>query len=140
MNSQENPDPQAIQHMFDRLARRYDLFNRLSSMGLDLLWRRQALASVSEGMRVLDLGCGTGDLSLGAAKRLKGSGQVTGLDFSKPMLEVAHERLKKLKPESARLVQFVSGRAEGLPFEDAPYDLVLSGFVLRNLHGKIDDV
>ncbi len=126
--------------MFDRLASRYDLFNRLSSLGLDSLWRRKALGSVSKGMRVLDLGCGTGDLSIGAARRLKGSGQVTGLDFSEPMLEIARKRLKKLDPEAARLVRFVARPAEDLPLGEPLYDLVLSGFVLRNLHRNIDRV
>lgn len=126
--------------MFDRLARRYDLFNRLSSMGLDGVWRQKALKPVSEGMRVLDLGCGTGDLSIGAARKLKGRGQVTGLDFSAAMLKIARERLKELSPEEAGVVQFRLGRAEELPFEEAPYDLVISGFVLRNLRENIDAV
>ncbi|OGW81371.1 MAG: hypothetical protein A3C47_06890 [Omnitrophica bacterium RIFCSPHIGHO2_02_FULL_51_18] len=126
--------------MFDRLARRYDLFNRLSSLGLDNLWRKEALKGVSEGMRVLDLGCGTGDLSIGSARKLKGRGQVTGLDFSQAMLEIARRRLRKLDPQSAAAVRFVRRKAEELPLDEAPYDLVLSGFVLRNLTEHLDAI
>ena len=86
MNPADNPESRLIEQMFDRLARRYDLFNRLSSLGLDNLWRKEALKGVSEGMRVLDLGCGTGDLSIGSARELKGRGQGTGLDFLQALL------------------------------------------------------
>lgn len=124
--------------MFDRLAGRYNLFNSLISLGLDSLWRNEALKPVLPGMNVLDLGCGTGDLSVGAARRLKGQGQVTGLDFSQRMLEVARQRLERLPPTYAAAVRLVRRSAQELPFEEAPYDLVLSGFVLRNLYESIE--
>ena len=57
-----------IREMFDSLAPKYDVFNRVTSLGLDRGWRNKALKPIKEGMRVLDLGCGTGDLALDAAK------------------------------------------------------------------------
>ena len=81
----------AVRNMFDRIAPRYDLLNRLVSLGLDQGWRRLALrlARVGPGDRVLDLACGTGDLSeqahdLGA--------QVLGIDFAREMLRGASAR------------------------------------------------
>lgn len=140
MKPETNPDPETVQRMFGRLAFRYDIFNRLSSLGLDTFWRREALRPVTQGMKILDLGCGTGDLALGAARKLKGHGGVTGLDFSKPMLEIAEKRLKKLGSPEAGTVHFVLRKAEELPIDEAPYDLVLSGFVLRNLYENIDPI
>ena len=132
------PSSQDIQTMFDRLAPKYDRFNRLASMGLDVYWRREALRPVREGMRVLDLGCGTGDLALLAA-RLVGGGEVVGLDFSAPMLEIARRRARIDGKISGR-VRFLLRKAEDLPVENEPYDLVVSGFVLRNLSEQIEPI
>jgi demethylmenaquinone methyltransferase/2-methoxy-6-polyprenyl-1,4-benzoquinol methylase len=124
--------------MFNALAVRYDIFNRLTSMGMDNYWRKAALAAVKPGMRVLDIGCGTGDLALGAASKMgRGGGEVVGLDFSEKMLAVAQTRFKKAKHVMAP-VRWVALKAEDIPFEDVRYDLILSGFVLRNIYENID--
>ncbi len=131
-------DQAQIRDMFQGLAPKYDIFNRLTSMGMDSLWRKVALEVVRPGMRVLDLGCGTGDLTLGAALKMgPGQGEVIGLDFSQNMLAIAQKRYKKIGFKSAT-VRFVALRAEDIPFEDAGYDLVVSGFVLRNIYENID--
>ncbi len=134
----QNPDSNGIRTMFDRLAERYDLFNHLTSLGLATGWRRRALRPLKAGMRVLDLGCGTGDLALEAAERMHGTAEIVGLDFAPEMLRVAERRADKMGlkgfPERPR---FVQGKAEDLPFEKEPYDLVVSGFVLRNLYQNI---
>ena len=83
--------------MFNNLAGRYDLFNHLTSMGLATHWRKKTLKSLEPGMRVLDLGCGTGDLALDAIKKIGPSGEVIGLDFSENMLAFAQKRYKKLE-------------------------------------------
>ena len=131
------PSQSYIQGMFDRLARRYDTFNRLTSLGLHNVWRQKAVSFVRPGMRILDLGCGTGDLSLAAAKRLAGNGEVVGLDFSEKMLEIAEKRA-----QSAGLtgVRWERRGAEEIPFETEPYDAVVSGFVLRNIYENIDAI
>src|SRR5438105_213149 len=90
-----SPEPDSIRQIFDGMAPKYNIFNRLTSFGLDRRWRRKALEPLKKGMRVLDLGCGTGDLCLEAAKRLGHDGEVTGVDFSAKMLEVARRRYEK---------------------------------------------
>ncbi len=113
----------AVRSMFDRIAPRYDRMNRLLSVGLDQRWRRAALDALGIGAsdRVLDLGCGTGDLAeLASAK----GAQVMGVDFAKEMLRVARDR-----GLSADMVQ---ADAAALPFPDACATAVTCGFALRN--------
>lgn len=141
MPPHKNPDADSIRSMFDRLAHRYDLFNHLTSMGLATWWRKKALLPLERGMRVLDLGCGTGDLTLAAAKKIAGSGEVVGLDFSENMLAHARRRYAKLGLNGSGNARFVRKKAEELPLEgDRPYDLIVSGFVLRNLYENIDPI
>lgn len=113
----------AVRNMFDRIAPRYDLLNRLVSMGLDQGWRRLALdlACVGPGDRVLDLACGTGDLSEQARDR---GAWVLGVDFAREMLRGAAERDIR--------VDLANGDAARLPVADASIDVVTCGFALRN--------
>ena len=112
--------------MFDDVAPRYDLINDVLSLGLDRWWRRVAARTVADaaapGARVLDLGCGTG--RLGAL--LAGRARVVGVDVSRAMLSHA----RAAAPPFAGLVQASAFR---LPFADASFGAVASGFVLRNL-------
>jgi len=119
--------------MFDALAAGYDRFNRLSSLGLDALWRKKTLEIIRPGMRVLDIGTGTGDLALGALRIVGERGEVVGLDFSEPMLQVA-ARKTELQNAPGTIRWELRG-AEEIPFEETPYDAAVSGFVLRNLRG-----
>jgi demethylmenaquinone methyltransferase/2-methoxy-6-polyprenyl-1,4-benzoquinol methylase len=116
--------------MFDRIAPRYDLLNRLLTGGLDQRWRRVALRTigVGPGDRVLDLACGTGDLAEQAV--LLGA-DVIGADFALQMLCGAQRRCL-----GAALVQ---ADAEGLPLPDACVDVVTCGFALRNF-GSLERV
>ena len=70
MAASENPRDRAVQHMFNRIARRYDLLNRVISFRLDNHWRKQAIQSISTAGNsfILDLGSGTGDLTFSALK------------------------------------------------------------------------
>ena len=136
----QNPDQRFIQGMFNELAPRYDLFNRLTSMGMASFWRRETLVPLRKGMRILDLGCGTGDLALAAMKKLEGQGEVVGLDFSPRMLEFAAHRQRKMGWNGSYRIRWILKRAEELPIENEPYDLVVSGFVLRNIYENIGDI
>jgi demethylmenaquinone methyltransferase/2-methoxy-6-polyprenyl-1,4-benzoquinol methylase len=118
--------------MFARIAGRYDLLNHLLSGNVDKRWRRLVARSLQPeltGARVLDVACGTGDLSLVLARA--GAREVVGLDFCRPMLEIA--RRKSLDDRSE--IPFVEGDALRLPFGDESFEVVTVAFGLRNLSG-----
>ncbi|MGC9154697.1 MAG: ubiquinone/menaquinone biosynthesis methyltransferase [Ferrimicrobium sp.] len=109
-----------VRDMFDRIAGTYDVVNRLMTFGLDQGWRAHLVREMylDPKARVLDLACGTGDfLKAWSAKGM----QVYGLDLSYRMLEKA----KRYGP-------LVQGVGEALPFGDASFDAVSSGFAVRN--------
>jgi demethylmenaquinone methyltransferase / 2-methoxy-6-polyprenyl-1,4-benzoquinol methylase len=115
--------PSAVESMFDRIAPVYDAMNRIMTAGLDQRWRRLTASSVVRpGDRVLDACCGTGDLAL--ADRAAG-GQVTGLDFSEPMLERARRK--------SSAIDWVRGDLLELPFADGSFDAATVGFGVRNV-------
>ena len=115
--------PEGVRRMFDRIAPVYDPMNRLMTAGLDRRWRREAAeAVVKPGDRVLDSCCGTGDLAIAAAAA---GGNVTGVDFSKPMLE----RARRKAPE----LEWIEGDALALPFADESFDAATVGFGVGNL-------
>lgn len=120
-----------VREMFSRLAGRYDLVNDVMSFGMHRRWKRQTVALALAGRRrarVLDLCCGTGDMAFYAESRDR-SLQIVGVDFTLPMLAVAHRR--GLSSNSrARLVQ---GDALRLPFPDATFDAITVGYGLRNI-------
>ena len=123
-----------VNALFAAIAQRYDLLNDLQSFGLHRRWKRRVvdLAAIQPGDRALDLCCGTGDLALALAQR---GAEVTGLDFSPPMLEVAKTRGRnQASPQfSIPNPQFVEGDAQQIPFPDASFDVVTVGYGLRNL-------
>lgn len=126
------PAEPRVRAMFDDIVERYDAVNTLLSLGLDRRWRRVAVgaAAVGPGRRILDLGCGTGDLSLAVARV---GGAPVGVDVSARMLEAAARRADG-RQGTAQAVRLVQGSAFRLPFADGAFDGCVSGFVLRNLH------
>jgi demethylmenaquinone methyltransferase/2-methoxy-6-polyprenyl-1,4-benzoquinol methylase len=119
-----------VNELFTRIAGRYDLINDLQSFGLHRHWKKRVVkeARPQAGERALDVCCGTGDIALELAR--KGL-EVTALDFSERMLEIARKRQNK-GAQLARM-QFVSGDAQSLPFPDGTFDIVTIGYGLRNL-------
>lgn len=111
----------AVRRMFDEIAPRYDLVNRLMTFGLDVLWRRRTVTELrlTPGSVVVDLACGTGDLC--SEIRRHGMSAV-GVDFSARMLTSAHT--------SAPLMQ---GDIQRLPLRSGAVDGAVCGFALRNL-------
>jgi demethylmenaquinone methyltransferase/2-methoxy-6-polyprenyl-1,4-benzoquinol methylase len=116
--------------MFDAIAARYDLLNRLLSLGIDRRWRRRAIAALalSEGARVLDVATGTADVAIALARR---GAEVVGLDPSPGMLAVGARKLGAAGLDAR--VRLVLGRAEALPFPDASFDGVTLAFGIRNV-------
>ena len=118
-----------VEQMFDRIAPRYDLLNRLMTFGVDLRWRHRTIAAagVRPGSLVLDLACGTGDLARDATAA---GARVVGVDSAAQMLRRAQRR-----GGAGTLV-----RADGLalPLPDATFDAVVCGFALRNFAAQAE--
>ena len=117
--------------MFAGVAARYDLLNHLLSAGIDRRWRklvaRRLESAVGRGALVLDVACGTGDLSLTLAD--SGGARVVGLDFCRPMLDIARRK----SGAAGRALPFVEADALSLPFAGGEFDAVTIAFGLRNL-------
>lgn len=126
--SSEIAHSRAVRDMFSGIAGRYDLLNHLLSMNVDKRWRklvRTKLQNILDNSNaiVLDVACGTGDLSIELQTHAKA--RVVGSDFCRPMLAIA-------KGKSVE-IPFVEGDAMSLPFEDNSFDAVTIAFGLRNL-------
>jgi demethylmenaquinone methyltransferase/2-methoxy-6-polyprenyl-1,4-benzoquinol methylase len=119
--------------MFDRIAGRYDLLNRVISFRLDARWRRQAIQAVlhQPAPHVLDIGTGTGDLVFDAMKMSNGKGKFIGLDFSLQMLRLAEAKRRNVSHRGG--ATFVMGSATVAPFKSDTFDGAVSAFVLRNV-------
>ncbi len=117
-----------VRGMFGRIANRYDLMNRLMTGGQDQRWRRTVLAwaALPPAGRLLDLGTGTGDIALEARRRMPGL-RVVGADFTTEMMSVG-----QAKP-GGDSVRWTGADALRLPFPDAVFDAVTSGFLMRNV-------
>ncbi len=117
-----------VRQMFGRIARRYDLLNRLMTLGRDRAWRREAVrrVAVPPGGRALDVACGTGDLAL-EVRRQVADARTVGIDFTPEMLIRAASRA------AGTGVAWVLADALRLPFVDGSFDAALSAFALRNV-------
>jgi demethylmenaquinone methyltransferase/2-methoxy-6-polyprenyl-1,4-benzoquinol methylase len=122
-----------VKETFNSIAGRYDLMNSLMSLGMDKRWRRFAVKRVGakHGMHILDVCCGTGQLSMELSKVVGSEGNVTGIDFSQNMLEIAKNML--MQSSNPDNIRFVQGNAMELPFPDQFFDGVTVGWGLRNL-------
>ena len=114
-----------VQTMFTRIARRYDLMNRLMTGGQDIRWRKQViqLARLSKNGILLDVGTGTGDLAREAVEQFP-QAKIIAADFTLEMMRVGQKR----DP-----LNFSSADALRLPFGDFSFDAVVSGFLMRNV-------
>jgi demethylmenaquinone methyltransferase / 2-methoxy-6-polyprenyl-1,4-benzoquinol methylase len=119
--------------MFEAVPARYDLCNRLLTLGFDERWRNLAAQAclVDGAKRVLDLCCGTGDLALQLARQAGPEVELAGLDFSTGMLELARTKARRM-PAGER-IRFIEGDATALPFPEAHFDSVGIAFAFRNL-------
>ena len=125
-----------VRQLFATIADRYDFITRFLSYGQDRRWKRRLirLASLSPADRVLDLACGTGDLAFGAAPHVS---RAVGLDLTFRMVQLASQRPEKARsqagPSGAAAPHFLTGDMLALPFSDASFDVVTTGYGLRNV-------
>jgi demethylmenaquinone methyltransferase/2-methoxy-6-polyprenyl-1,4-benzoquinol methylase len=126
-----------VRELFSRIAPRYDFLNHLLSFSLDRIWRRNTARRfrhilAQTDARVLDLCCGTGDLTLALWKEGKRSTgkfpRIMGSDFAHPMLCLARRKYSEEGPQ-----QYIEADALKLPFPDGSFDLVTAAFGFRNL-------
>jgi demethylmenaquinone methyltransferase / 2-methoxy-6-polyprenyl-1,4-benzoquinol methylase len=127
--SAENEHASRVREMFATIATRYDLLNHLLSGNTDKKWRRIVAKRVSEKLssdssQILDVACGTGDLSLTLFETT--GVRVVATDFCRPMLQIAAGKM----PGSVKLVE---SDALSLPFLDRSFEAVTIAFGLRNL-------
>jgi len=120
-----------VQGMFNRVAHRYDAANRIMSMGVDVAWRKKAIARLLEGLgevpRLLDLGAGTLDGALEIARRAPGA-RVAAADFALEMLLAGRKKV----PTGGR-IETHAADGHHLPYRDGTFDGAFSAFCVRNL-------
>jgi len=124
---------QEVELMFDRISGKYDLLNKVLSLGIDRNWRKKALSHLLKNPpgHLLDVATGTGDMVFMAHKMFPAT-KLTGIDLSAGMLDVARQRKAALSlPDEAR-IEFLKGDAENLPFPDATFDATTVTFGARN--------
>ncbi len=129
LDNDASPNPERVRAMFARIASRYDLMNRVMTLGRDQAWRRATVESVAPppGGRVLDIGCGTGDLTIHLIRA--GVRVAVGLDPVPAMLYSASTKIS----DQGTTPSLVRGDALALPFPDETFDCVVSAFVMRNI-------
>lgn len=117
-----------VQAMFDRIARRYRLMNRLMTFGRDGAWRRTVVreTALSGGEILLDVASGTGDIAFEALREIAGL-RAVGADFATEMMRVGRER------RGGAGIDWCAADALALPFAEASFDAVTSGYLIRNV-------
>lgn len=122
-----------VRQMFDDIAHRYDLLNRLLSFGIDRRWRRFAVSqlSIPAGGRVLDIATGTCDVALEVAGQTDPSVKIVGEDFTQGMLVQGQQKLNN-SPHGERIM-LVNAPCEEIPHPDASFDGITIAFGIRNV-------
>ena len=122
---------QQVEEMFDSIAVRYDLMNRLFSAGIDMKWRKKTIGLLKklEPKTVLDMATGTGDMAI-LACRLLDPEKIIGLDLSAEMLEIGRKKVEKEGLVSK--IELVKGDGEAISFPDNSFDAVMVAFGVRN--------
>lgn len=131
---EEDEKAEDVKHVFDSVARRYDLMNDLLSLGNHRLWKRAATAAagLQAGSRVLDIASGTCDLAIRFGHIVGAGGEVWATDINRAMLSQGLERLHA----TGTRAHVAQCDCEALPFEDGRFDAAVVSFGLRNMTHK----
>ncbi|MBA0550953.1 hypothetical protein Golob_021860, partial [Gossypium lobatum] len=126
------------QQLFNRIAPVYDNLNDLLSLGQHRIWKRMAVSwsGAKTGDSLLDLCCGSGDLTFLMSEKAGADGKVIGLDFSKEQLSIASSRQYLLSKACYNNIEWVEGDALDLPFSSGYFDAITMGYGLRNVVDK----
>ncbi len=133
MQSRELP---FIREMFDDIAPRYDLLNRLLSLRQDVVWRKKMVSvmAIPDKGRVLDVACGTGDVAVEICRQKDPRVKVTGIDFSPGMLFLAREKIRRNRNTA---ISLLAGDALALPFGEQTFHAVTIAFGIRNIRNQV---
>jgi len=115
--------------ILNRFAAIYDLVTKLIGLSKEFRIESLSISDVKQHQYILDVGCGTGDLTLLAAQKVGKKGVVVGIDASFSMISIALNK----KRESSSIAFFLLGLAEELPFDDGSFDLIIFSLVLHHL-------
>ena len=120
-----------VERMFDKIAPKYDLLNRVLSLGIDQTWRRKALGYLmpDQPRHLLDVATGTADVAIMAAKILQPT-RIIGIDIANHMLDFGRKKIQKEGLEG--IISLETGDSENLQFPDASFDAVTVAFGVRN--------
>ncbi|MGB1449371.1 MAG: bifunctional demethylmenaquinone methyltransferase/2-methoxy-6-polyprenyl-1,4-benzoquinol methylase UbiE [Flavobacteriaceae bacterium] len=119
-----------VTKMFDGISKKYDLLNRVISLGIDQSWRKKVvhLASKQQPQRIIDIATGTGDLAI--ALKATNAKEIIGLDISPGMLSIGRDKVKQLALDNQ--INMVLGDGEKLPYPDDHFDVATVAFGVRN--------
>lgn len=135
INQKETVVSKPLHGMFSDVPPRYDFINSIITWNMDKRWRKLAAAAclASRPRKILDLCCGTGDLTINIARLADYEVEINGLDFSLPMLERAERKAVQLENKS---LKFIQGEADRMPFPSGHFDCIGISFAFRNLTYK----
>lgn len=127
---------ETVKRLFAAIAKKYDVINTMLTLNIDKSWRKKAanLCKLKDGDTILDLCCGTGEMCLQLSETTTHGISVTGMDFSKEMLEVAREKIERT-PYKVQ-IKLIEGDILALPFSNAVFDAVTIAFGIRNIADK----
>ena len=120
-----------VERMFDNIAPKYDLLNRVLSLGIDVSWRKRAISYLKKArpQTILDVATGTADVAILTAKNLRPA-RITGIDIANQMLEIGREKIAAA--QLAGVISLETGDSENLRFADNSFDAVTVAFGVRN--------
>lgn len=127
----ESEKREQVELMFNNISPKYDLLNRVLSLGIDKIWRKQALNLLKKDSPsyILDVATGTADLAIEAATRLKPT-TIVGIDIAENMLQIGREKIAKKQLDN--IITLQKGDSEKIDFADNTFDAVIVSFGVRN--------